>query len=169
MKSATLSTLILLLLPTPLYAAPYALRCSTDPATNSVAIEEVGDEIRATVLLEYGAEYAPALAGDHTPHDLPLLAERARLASKLKPVMTFYWPRQKCEFPADGRIECFGTGDAQDGQDGAKFTPFAVYTTNVTEQGLAGKQESTRVTLALYSEGKSVDLKLEYPAGSCWR
>lgn len=153
--------LLLLLLPVSALAKPFDLRCFTDPLTTSFSLKEKGDQMEVQVMHSYGSEYAPGLTGTFTPHDIPLLTERAELVRKLKPIMTFHWPLKKCSFP-EGRVECFGSEDEQEGEGGVKFQPWALYTSKISEDGLAGKLEYTRITLSLYTGRKETVLKMDF-------
>ncbi|MGZ3693681.1 MAG: hypothetical protein ACXWQO_05745 [Bdellovibrionota bacterium] len=151
------------------HAGDYHLVCYTDPLTSSFDISQKADsdELLGTVIFHYGTEYAPAISGIYTPHDLPLLTERAALVKEMKPTTTFHWPKKKCLIGEQGRMECFGSEDVQDGEDGVKFTPFAIYTTRISEDGIAGKFDYLRVTLSIYAGQKNAIVEMNYPLSGC--
>ena len=146
------------------------LFCFTEPMSTSFLIETKGVEVQATVIHHYGSEYAPAISGIFTPSDLPTLERRAKFIRQMKPQMTFHWPLKACKNFGEGRFECWGTKDVQEGENGVKFEPFALYSTKVTEEGVAGKLEYLQLTLSVYAspndnEGGTVEMR--YPREGC--
>jgi hypothetical protein len=165
---------LLMLVSLPAQAAPKAaeepieLTCVTEWPTTSFVVWSEGDEVLARVIHHNGSSYAPAIVGTFTPNDLPLLAERAALVKKMKNEMTFHWPRKKCKKLGELVLQCFGTDDVQEGEGGAKFAPFALYSTTRVEDGIAGRQESASVTLTFDVDGaRGASIEMIYPKGSC--
>jgi hypothetical protein len=149
-------------------AAPINLTCATNPMTTSFGIRTEGEEVVATVMHSYGSRFAPAINGIFTPNDIEILAARAKLVEKMKDITTFRWPLSKCRRHNDYRFECFGTDDVQDGKDGSKIRPFALYTRRTLEDGIAGKSENLTITLSFNVDGKGdPSIAMEYPIQGC--
>lgn len=144
------------------------LTCVTESPSTSFVIESQGKELIARVIHHYGAKYAPAISGIFTPNDLPTLSRRAKAVEKMKNDMSFRWPLSKCKKHDDFRFECFGTDDVQEGEGGAKFAPFALYTTRVKEEGIAGALEYLQVTMSFdVDQDRDPSIEMRYPVGSC--
>ncbi len=153
------------------HAAEYPeikLTCVTESPTTSFVIQSQGKELVARVLHHNGARYAPAISGIYTPNDLPTLSRRAKAVEKMKDDMTFRWPLSKCKKHDEFRFECLGTEDVQEGVGGAKIAPFALYTTRVKEEGLAGTYEYLMVTMSFdVDEQRDPSIEMKYPKENC--
>jgi hypothetical protein len=130
-------------------------------------ISTVGDRVTARVVHLYGTEYAPAISGVYTPHDLPILSEQAQLIRQMKSDMTFYWPLKNCKWIGEKHFECWNTDDVEVGENGVKFAPFALYTTKISEDGPAGHLEEIQVTLTVSSGDKEARLEMRYDSQGC--
>ena len=161
--------LSLLFSPLTVSAAPIRLACVTEWPTTSFVVREEGDTLSAQLIFHNGTEYAPVINGIYTPHDLPTLAEKAALAQKLSNQTTFHWPAKKCHGHDLHRFECFGTEDEQKGVGGEAIRPFALYTTKLSEDGIAGKYEyvSMALTFNVVGQGESA-VEMRYDAQGCF-
>lgn len=161
--------LFALLLSVPAVAAekPIALYCFTEPMSTSFMIDTVGKEVQARVMFSYGAAYAPAISGIFTPSDLPTLEKWAGYIKKMKPEMTFHWPRAKCK-AEKSRFECWGSDDVQEGEGGVPFQPFALYSTNIIEDGVAGRQEFIQVTMSVFTGNDNGTVEMKFPKEGCF-
>lgn len=150
--------------------SPILLTCVTEFPTTSFAISTEGDFVVARVIHHNGSGYAPAISGTFTPNDLKLLSERAELVRKMKPDMTFRWPKAKCKKLGSPLVfQCFGTDDVQEGEGGAKFEPFALYSTAKTEDGIAGHYDWISIALTFDVDGAhGASIEMTYPKSSCW-
>jgi hypothetical protein len=144
------------------------LTCVTEYPSTSFVIESKGKELVARVLHHHGAKYAPAISGIFTPSDLPILARRAALVEKMSADMSFRWPLSSCKKHDDFRFECFGTEDMQLGEGGAKIAPFALYSTKIREDGIAGAYESLQLTMTFDVDGeRDPSIEMKYPMEAC--
>lgn len=173
MKIFSLALAMVLFSPSALSAPaaeePLALTCVTEFPTTSFVVWTEGESVKARVIHHNGSGYAPAIVGTFTPNDLPILAERAALVKKMKPDMTFTWPRAKCKKLGEMVLQCFGTDDVQEGEGGARFAPFALYSTAKEEFGIAGRLRSHSVTLTFDVDGQhGASIEMWYPEGSCF-
>ena len=124
--------------------------------------------MEAKLYLHHGPEFAPVFQGIATYRDFPILQEQAKGILKLKNAMTFRWPMKKCKIIDSIRFQCFGTEEEQEGIDGAKVKPFALYSTRIWEDSIAGKLESVALRLTFTvdkKESSAIDMK--YPAQNC--
>lgn len=155
-------------LPLSAEAKPFDLGCITEHPTTSFLIQEVDDQMVAKVYLHHGPEFAPVFQGIATFRDFPILQDQAKGVLKLKNAMTFRWPMKKCKVTDAIRFQCFGTDDEQDGVDGAKVKPFALYSTRIWEDSIAGKLESVSIRLTFTVDKKeSSAIDMNYPANNC--
>ncbi len=147
---------------------PIVLTCVTDFPTTSFVVWTEGEFVKARVIHHNGTGYAPAIVGVFTPNDLPVLAERASMVRKMKDDMTFRWPLKNCKKLDEMVIQCFHSGEVQDGEGGAKIAPFALYSSAKEERGIAGHLKSHSVRLSFDVDGKNgASVEMEYPEGSC--
>jgi hypothetical protein len=147
---------------------PINLTCITEVPSTSFVIWTEGKDLFGRVIYHFGSRFAPAINGIYTPNDLGVLAERASLVEKMQDVTTFRWPLSKCRRHDEFRFECFGTDDVQEGKNGEKLTPFALYTTRSSEDGIGGKWEYLSVTLTFQVDGKGdPSVQMKYPKDGC--
>lgn len=151
-------------------AGDIVLTCVTEFPTTSFVVSTEGEEVVARVIHHNGSGYAPAFSGTFTPNDLKILAERGELVRKMKPDMTFRWPLSKCKKLGSPLVfQCFGTEDVQEGEDGAKIAPFALYSTAKTEDGIAGHYDWISVAMTFDVDGAhGASIEMTYPKSSCW-
>lgn len=165
-----LALLFALLAPVSSIAAdePIELTCMTEWPTTSFVVSTEGEEVLARVVHHNGSGYAPAIVGTFTPNDLPILAERAALVRKMKNDMTFRWPRKNCKKLGEMIIQCFNSGDVQEGEGGAKIAPFALYSNARVEDGIAGRQETNSVAMSFDVDGATgASIEMIYSKGGC--
>lgn len=150
---------------------PIDLVCVTEWPTTSFVIQEEGEKLRVELLFHSGSEYAPAITGIYTPRDLPIITERANYALVFPNYSVFRWPLAKCDKHDDPlRFECFGTDDVQNGNGGERIKPFALYTTKVSEDGIAGKLDYLKVAFTYQVNGKGdPSLEMTYDRAACIR
>lgn len=161
-----------LLLAVPAFAADerFDLACVTETPSTSFVIAEDGDEVTARVVFHYGAEFAPAIEGIYTPHDLEVIAKRAKLATKLGDDVTYRWPKKNCRRHDDVRLECFGASGAEAGKNGEKILPFALYSGRLTEEGIGGKWDYVTMRMSFTVDGEGdPSLGMRYQRNECFQ
>ncbi|MCO5143192.1 MAG: hypothetical protein M9962_08900 [Oligoflexia bacterium] len=164
----TLVSVVLLSLFIGLPAKAFQLTCYTEYLTTTFVIWTENEDLYARVIHHNGAEYAPAIVGIYTPKDIPILERRANLVKQMQNETTFRWKKEKCKFREGNRFECFGTDDIQYGRGGEKIEPFALYSTEVAENGIAGKLNYLWLRLTFDVDGESGPaVEMEYPTFQC--
>lgn len=148
-------------------AEPINLVCTTESLTTSFVAKTEGDQLLVRVIHHNGSQYAPAINGVYTPHDLPILAEQAKAVLKMKRVMDFHWPMKNCKRHDDLRFECFATDDVEEGEGGAKFSPFAFYSTKLVQDGIAGRYEQLELRLSFRVDGVDSAVQMPYYLEGC--
>lgn len=142
---------------------PIHLTCVTEFPTTSFLIEQKGEEVVARVIHHNGMKYQPLWSSTITPNDLSMLEERASVMNKLSTDMSFRWPRKNCVKHGEFRFECFGTSDVQT-INGLKVEPYALYTSLVSHDNLAGKYEELKVYMSYDINGKGgFSTEMNYP------
>ena len=147
---------------------PFEFSCLTEIPTTTFVVWTEGEEVLARVIHHNGSQYAPAIVGTYTPNDLPTLAKRAAAVRKMKNDTTFRWPKAKCQHLGEMGLYCTGATGTAEGEEGAKLKPWALYTSTVVEEGVAGKLESMNVSVIFdVDQDRDQSVEMKYPKGSC--
>lgn len=150
-------------------AEEFELACVTETPTTTFVIRTEGELLKARLILHHGPEFAPAINGVFTPRDLPILSDRANLARKLLSDTTFTWPRKNCRFRDDVRFECFGTDESSAGVGGVKIRPFALYTSRIKEETIAGTHNYVSLRMSFDVDGKGdPSVEMKYDSVGCF-
>lgn len=144
------------------------LTCVTDYPSTSFVIRQEGGRLLGRVIHHNGLAYMPIHSGIITPSDLKIMSERAATLTQLEPDMEFSWPLEKCVRHDDHRFECFGTDDRRE-INGKQVVPFALFTSRINHDNIAGQYEDIMVTLTFSIDGKSYATDMNYPVRNCWR
>lgn len=149
-------------------AEPFDLVCVTEfPSTSHIA--EVKDgQLKVRVIHHNGTKYMPAYTGVMTPNDLPKVTRATEILPKLGDEWSFSWPLNKCKFKNEHRFECFG-GAEKVVLNGVEVLPFAIYTTQAHEDGVAGTRDITTVELSLYINDEGFMTAMPYQKSECLR
>ena len=142
------------------------MACLTQPYSTSIVAETKDKELHLRVVHHNGVGYAPALSGNYTPNDIPILTERAALARKLAMDMTFIWPIEKCKKIDDIRYECSDSKQVLD-VNGVKIKPWSIEISRFTEEFSFGTFVSNKASILLNIDGKDLFLEMRYAVGEC--
>jgi hypothetical protein len=155
---------------TPTEAKPFQLGCMTEHPSTTFVIQEKEDFMEALIVHHHGSAFAPVLNGIALYRDLPIIMEQSKAVLKMQREMTFRWPMKKCKIRDDIKFECFGSDDVQEGLDGAKLKPFALYTSKITEDTLVGKWDSVSIRFTFSTDsGESSAVDMKYPMEGCFK
>jgi hypothetical protein len=150
-----------LLIAVPASAWEKELLCITEFPTTSFELVKTEKELQVRVIHHNGTRFAPFWNGLIVPNDLPLLQSKASLIEKMDTRWKMSWPLEKCEFHEDLRFECMG-GATAEASNGMKIEPFAIYTTRLTEDSIAGVYRSTIMTVTFDVNGVSQTVSMQY-------
>jgi hypothetical protein len=151
-------------------AKPYQLGCMTEHPSTTFVIQEKEDFMEALIVHHHGSAFAPVLNGIALYRDLPIIMEQSKSVLKMKREMTFRWPMKKCKIRDEIKFECFGSDDVQEGLDGAKLKPFALYTGKITDDTFVGKWDSVSIRFSFSTDtGESSAVDMKYPMEGCFK
>lgn len=156
----------LMLLSTGVRAQEIKMTCVTEFPTTSYFIRETDKKVVVEIFHHNGTEYSVVSDGLVTPHDLPLINQRAQWLTALGTFLRFEWPREKCEVQGDMLFSCMSFSEPQI-INGHKVRSWSVYTTLESQQSFAGTYEYRRLNVGIEVDGQTVPIAMKYAANEC--
>lgn len=142
------------------------MTCVTEFPTTSFVIRELNDKVTLQILNHNGSVYMPIFDGLATPNDMSQLVSKANLLRKLPSIMTFEWPREKCEIQDEMIQGCMGSTTTQELND-VEVSAWAFSSAWSVDKTVYGKFNSRKVTLNLTVEGQSHSIPMKYQEEEC--
>lgn len=145
------------------------LTCATHPLTTSFVLRKSEKFLDVSVVHHNGTRYAPFWYALVVPNDLEILRKKASLIEKTDELVKMRWPIEKCRFHEGFRFECFGGATAEP-SNGVRIEPFAIYSSRVREDSIAGVWNSTFLNVSFTTEGESQMITMQYrdETGDCF-
>ena len=144
----------------------YPILCKTGYPTTTFVITPERDSVIVRMINHNGMEYSPSLAGNFTPHDLPLLEQKAKDAKVLLPDMKFSFEKKSCKMFGDILFSCDLSNESQK-ISGNEIKTYSISINRSLEENSSGIFSSFKVRLRLSVNNRQLDIETPYSDEEC--
>jgi hypothetical protein len=111
-------------------ADPVNMTCATDPLTSSIVVFTTGADVTVRVIHHNGTDYLPLASSNITPHDLPALAQKAKILQQLGAQYDLHLKSNQCTINSQKLVSCYG--ETNQTLNGHKLSYFTFDTSSVS-------------------------------------
>ncbi len=147
---------------------PLDVICITEYPSTTFIVREEGSKVRVKMIHHNGTQYMPIWGSLVTPADLPVLQKAANVLIPLGNSVEFTMDKKLCQLSSDFLFACVGRGDDFE-LNGVKVHPWAISSSEVTEQSALGTFAKRTMDLRLEIDGKSYSYPMNYYPTECFR
>lgn len=147
-------------------AENYHVICSTQLPTTTFVVQSDAEYVSLRIYHHNGPKYAPFHSGLLVPQDLKNFSEDAQIVEKMGSLVEAKWKQSQCQRKSEKLINCFGKVNSET-PDGMVFQPFALYSSYIQENGIAGKLEYLELNMSYDLQGKSYQIPMKYLLQDC--
>lgn len=147
-------------------AEKYHAICSTQFPTTTFVVQSDDQFVNLRIYHHNGPMYAPFRSGLLVPQDLKAFSEEAKVVEKMGSLVEAQWKQSQCTRKSEKLFNCFGKIEAKT-PDGMEYQPFALYSSHIQENGIAGKLEYIELTMSYDIQGKSYHIPMKYSLQDC--